>query len=229
MQAAYHLMGGAPLLKRVKIGASIVNAGIPVIDGVAGVIPSTTTDFADTLGLAEDTGTYSTTQGDAEGLVTVSVRPDLVIKALMSGGAAEGTALTTLANTSAETAGTTITDTDVGTAAMASGTIWCIAGANVGQSRTITTLTASTSIAVTVPFKNDIANGDQFLFCPYNNALTGLGQGNVQATTAFYQANAAIAAGTGGVATVVDLELNSATDSYVLFKLGDHVFDISTV
>lgn len=229
MKLGYHLSGGAPLLRRLKIGASFANAGIVTINGAAGVIPSTTTDFADSMGLALDTGTYSTTQGDAEGLVTVDIRPDAAIRALMSGGATEGTALTTLVNTAASTAGTTVTDADVGSADMVSGTVWCTKGANVGQSRPIATHNSATDFVVTVPFKNDIAVGDEFLFCPYNEVGLTDGAGNVQTSTLFTQADASIASGTGGLATVVALELNGASDSYVLMRLGDHVFDISTI
>lgn len=233
MLEAGHLSGGAGVHRRYKIGASILNAGIVVIDGTAGVIPCTTTDFADTPGLGLDTGTYSTTQGDAEGLVTVSVRPDLIVKALLSGGATEGTALTLLSNTSLDTGGTIVTDADVGAADMDSGTVWCTAGANVGQSRLITTHTGSTSFTVTVPFLNDIAVGDEFLFCPYGMQGSGAagsdGVGNVQTSTLFTQADASVASGTGGVATVVDLELNGRTDSAVLFVLTDHIFAVATV
>lgn len=229
MKIAYHLAGGAPLLKRIKIGASFANAGIVSINGSAGIIPSTTTDFADTMGLALDAATYSTTQGDAEGLVTVDVRPDAVIRALMSGGATEGTALTLLVNTAADTGGTTVTDADCGSADMTTGTVWCTKGANVGQSRVVTTHNSATSLVATVPFKNDIAVGDEFLFCPYNAAGITDGAGNVQTSTLFTQADASIASGTGGLATVVDLELNGRSDSYVAFQLGDHLFAISSV
>lgn len=229
MQAHYHLCGGAGVLRKVKAGASFANAGIGAIDGTAGAIPVTTTDGADAYGLALDTATYSTTQGDAEGLVTIDIRPDLVIRARMSGGATEGTALTTLSNTLAETAGTTVTDADVGTASSATGTLWCTKGANVGQSRIITTFNSATDVVVTVPFKNDIAAGDEFLWCPYNACDAGAGGGNVQTTTLFTEANAAIVAGTGLVAAVCDLELNGRLDSYVQFILADHAFGTATL
>lgn len=230
MLEAGHLCGGAPLHKRYKISATFANAGVPTRAGATatGIRPASTTSFADSVGLAIDTATYSATQGDAEGLVTVSVRPDLIIKALMTGAAAEGTAMILLSNTAAETAGTVITDADTGAADMVSGTVWCITGANVGRSRVITTHAASTSFTVTVPFTNDIASGDEFLFCPWSLQGDGVadidGVGHVQASTLFTQANAVIAAGTGGAAVIVDLELNGRTDSAVLFLLQDHHF-----
>ena len=232
MLQAGHLCGGAGLQRRYKIGATFVNAGIVAINGVAGVIPPTTTDFLDSPGLGLDTGTYSTTQGDAEGLVTLSVRPDLIIKALMSGGATEGTALTLLSNTAADAAGLTVTDADVGADDMDSGTVWCIGGANVGQSRLITTFTGSTSLAVTVPFLQDIAVGDEFLLCPWGMQGAGGagddGVGNLQTSTLFTQADATIASGTGATVVVVDLELNGRTDSHVLFINQDQHFNVST-
>src|SRR3990167_8646780 len=120
-----HLGGGASLRKRYKIGATIATAGIPLIsDGTtfAGIVPCTTTNLDFTHGLGLDTGTYSTVQGDAEGLVTVSVRPDLIVRALMSGGATAGTALTLLSNTAASAGGTVVSDTDVSANDMTGGT-----------------------------------------------------------------------------------------------------------
>ena len=138
----------------------MANRGIIMIGGATtslGVIPCTTTSFANAQGFAMDVGTYSTTQGAAEGLVTLDVRPDLVIRALMTAGATEGTALTVLQTTSASAGGTTVTDADVGSADMDGGTVWCISGNNVGHSRGITAHTGSTSIVVTVPFPRAIA------------------------------------------------------------------------
>ena len=227
---AGHLSPGSPLLKKMKLGAAQANAGIIVMGGAGtsvGVIPVTTTSFANAYGLAEDRGIYSTTQGDAEGLVTVNVRPDQVIKALMSGGATEGTALTVLVTTSASAGGTVVTDADVGSNDMDGGTVWGLSGNNVGLSRGITAHSGSTSITVTVPFPRAIATSDEYLFCPYNIAGTGAagadGPGFLQTSTLFTQADASIASGTGGEVSVVDLELNGRSDSYVLFVLRDHV------
>ncbi len=51
------------------------------------------------------------------------------------------------------------------------------------------------------------------------------GPGWVQGTTLITQADASIASGTGMDVSVVDLDLNGLTDSYVLFKLRNHVHD----
>ena len=230
MIGAGHLMGGAAVLKRFKLGSTVANAGIPVAStgaDAAGIDPVTTTTWDFVHGLSLDTGTYSTTQGDAEGLVTVSVRPDLIAKALMSGGATEGTALTLLSNTSASATGVTITDTDASANSMVGGTIWCTSGNNVGLSRGITTHTASTLVTVIVPFPRAIAVGDEFIMIPYNMSGDGTdttdGNSNIQSTTLFTQADASVASGTGAQVSVVDLELNGRSDSYVLFIFDAHV------
>ena len=237
MDISGHLYGGAPVLRKLKLGATVASAGVVIIDSavVGSVGPATTTDAADALGLGLDTGTYTTTQSATmiEGLVTVNVRGDAILRALMSGGATEGTQLTRLLNTVAETAGTVITDTDVGTADMTSGTVWALAGSNTAQSRVITTHSSGTSFTVTVPFPNDIVVDDEFLFCPYSLAGTGAGANDgcsaVQGTTLFTQANAAIASGTGMVCSIFDLELNGRTDSFVQFILADQIHKVDTV
>lgn len=228
MIASGHLYGGGPLIRKYKLGATMADPGIVMIGNAThNIVPCTTTSFADAFGLALDEGVYSTTQGDAEGIVTVSARPDLIIKALASGGATEGTALTTHTNTSASSGGTTVTAATLSSNDMDGGTVWCISGNNVGHSRSITTFTASTSLAVTVPFPRAIAVNDQFLVVPWNQHGTGAagadGIRNVQTSTLFTQADASIASGTGGEVCVVDLDLKGASDSYVYFVLRLHV------
>lgn len=236
MQVGYHLSSGASLLKKFKLGAAQANAGIPMIGGATtavGLIPCTTTSFADCFGLAIDRGIYSSTQGDAEGLVTMDIRPDLVVKARMSGSATEGVSLTTLSNTSASAGGTVVTDADVGAADFDGGLLVCISGNNVGHSRSVTAMSGSTSATVTVPFPRAIAVGDEFFIIPYNMAGTGAagadGPGWVQTSTLFTEADASIASGTGGEVSVVDLELNGVANSYVLFRFRLHVHGSATL
>lgn len=232
MQAFKTLYGGGELLLKLKVGASVSNAGTIVISDTgpnAECIPATTTSFADSYGISLDTATYSTTQADlttTDRQVTVSCRPDQIIRARMSGSSTTGANLTLLVNTAASAGGTLITDGDVGSADMTSGTVWCTLGANVGHSRIITTHSADTSFTVTVPFPRTIAVNDEFLFCPYSRlggAAARDGAGNVQATaTDFLDADASIASGTGGTVAVYELELNGRGDSYVQFVLQDH-------
>lgn len=235
MIVAGHLCGGASLLKRFKIAESFTTPGVIAqylgTVAVPGVVLADTTSFADAVGLGLDTGTYSTTQGDAEGLVTVSARPDLIIKARIAGSATSGAAMTTLSNTVASTSGTVITDADVGANSPIYGLTWCISGANVGQSRMITAFSASTSITVTVPFPNDIAVGDEFLWAPYfesGAATTYIANGNLQTTTDLTEADGSIASGTGGAVVIYSIEAKGASDSYVLFRLGDHIHGVYT-
>lgn len=241
MYESGHLAGGAAVLQKYKLGAAMANAGVIAIGGAGtslGVIPCTTTSFDAAFGLSVDQATYTTTQATidtnaGDSLVTVSKRPDLIIGALMSGGATEGTVLVTLSNTSASAGGTVVSDTDVAANDMDGGIIWCISGANVGQSRGITSMTASVSATVTVPFPRAIAVGDTFLMAPYNTAGTGAagadGPGWVQTSTLFTQADATIASGTGGESVVHDLILRGASDSYVLFTLRLHAHNSASM
>ena len=230
MKSAGHLAGAA-VLKRMKLGAAAVDPGIVMIGGATtslGVIPPTTTSFANAYGLAIDEGVYDTTPTAAEtgeGLVTVDVNPNLIIQALLNQGATESTALTILQNTSAST--TVLSDGDVGTADMDGGMVWCLSGGNVGQSRGITAWSSGTSITITVQFLNTMATGDQYLFTPFNIAGTGAGGadgcGFMTTSTLFTQADNSAAAGSSAEISVVDMLLRGRTDSFVQFKLRDHV------
>src|SRR5512147_2235607 len=192
MTLAYTLSGGAPILKKLKLGASVSTAGIPIIADASNdygeCIPCTTTSFADTYGVAIDTGTYTTTKAATmvEGVVTVIVNPDAVYKARMSGTSTTGADLVHLEPSGQNTAGTTIADTEVGSASTAGGTVWGISGANVGHSRIITTFNSGTSIVVTVPFPSTIETTDVYAQCPYSRNGSN---GNLQTTATFDEAN----------------------------------------
>ena len=228
MYAAGYLTGVGRLVK-MKTGASFSVAGVVTRDETDGIQPGSTTDWADSNGLALDTATHTATPAvGAEGLVTVDTNPHLIVGALMSGGATEGTALTTLVNTAADATKLIVTDADVGTASMASGTLWCVKGANAGQSRILVTFNSATDVRSTVAFYNAIAVGDEFHQCPWSVEVVGAGLGNVQATTNLYQADASIVAGTGGVAVVVGLKLRGATNSDVLFIICDNILNNTT-
>ena len=241
MQFGYHLCGGgAELAKRYKLAATVANVGVPIImtATTGNISPATTTSFADCVGLGIDTATYSTAQATlatagTDASILVSVRPDLVARALMSGGAAESTALAVLTNTSASSGGTLVTAANTAANDMDGGTVWCIGGGNVNQSRTITTHSASTSVTVTVPFLRTIAVDDTFLMCPHNNTGTATagndGITSMQTTTLFTQDDATIASGGGAKITCVELYLNGTTNSEVLFIFSDHIFGVNTV
>ena len=224
------LSGGAPVVKKYQINATVSNVGVPLLIGganEAGLDLPTTTAAADVVGLNLDTATYSTTQGtgssSAESLVSVVINPDAIYRARMSGGATEGTALTLYDVTTANAAGTTITTGDDHTSPeFDEGVVWGYDGANVSQSRKITS-TTSTAMVVTVPFDNDTIVGDNFLRAPYW-AMQGV---TVQLTTNFYEADASIVVATGAPFLPIDMELNDISSegrntSYVHMIAGDH-------
>ncbi len=235
MEAAGLLSGGTAVVKKYKVAASHL-PGILVLRSAAnaaGVSVSTTTSAADTIGLVLNRNqalaqggdvSYSTTQGTDEAVYSVLVNPDLILRLLMSGGATENTALTEHDITTASATGLTLTTTDDHSSPeMDEGIAWFTSGANVGQSRKITS-TDTSSATVTVPFLNDTVVGDLFIDAPYFPGASP----KVQLSTLLTQADASIAVGTGAAISVIDLELNGARDSYVSGIAVDHVFGVST-
>lgn len=233
MEYAYSLYGGvAPVVKKYQANETLANAGIVVLapgEGDAGVQISTTTSFANAVGVTLDTATYVTAQQtdgtSAERLVSVIVSPMSVYKALMSGGATEGTALTEYPITTASSTGLTLTTasiTDWTSPDFDEGVVWFSSGANVkgGKGRAVAS-GSGTAATITVAFDQDTVVGDNLLRAPYwywsDIAKT------LQTTTNLYQADASIAVGTGGAVRIVDLELNGTADSYVHFILNDMV------
>ena len=120
-----------------------------------------------------------------------------------------------------------MTDADVGTNDLDGGMLWCIAGPNLGQSRSITAWSSGVSATITVQFPNTMATTDQYLKTPFNIAGTGTGGADgcafMTTTTLFTQADNSAAAGSSAEISVVDLLLRGRSDSYVQFKLRDHV------
>lgn len=254
MREVGHLSGGAGIYRRFPIRASVANRGVisrAVTDAV-GIDVCTTTSFVDNVGLILEAATYTTTQADLDDpgsdanigagntfcgldmgrVVTVSIRPDLVIAALATGAAAENTALELLSNTAASAGGTLISDTDI-TEDQISGIVWCISGNNVGHARVCSAFSDNVSLTVTVPFPRAIAVGDEFLIVPWGCVGTAAadidGAFFLQTSTLFTQANASIASGTGGDINCVYLELNGRSDTQVHFTLRGHILNNSLV
>lgn len=230
MEYAYGLNGGTtPLKMGYQINETLADAGIVVLsagDGNAGVQISTVTSMANAAGVTLDTATYVTAQQtdgtSAEREVDVIISPDAVFRMLMSGGATEGTALTRNAVTAAAADGLSVTTASIadwGNPTFDSGVIWFEDGANVGQKRNVASV-SNTVATVTVAFDQDTVVGDNALRAPYwfNHDVTN----NLQTTTLLYQADAAIAVGTGGEMRIIDMELNGVSDSFVLAILDDH-------
>ena len=239
MEYAYSI-GGAntPLKMKFQVNETLSNAGIVVLasgSGNAGVQISTTTSFANAVGVTLDTATYVTAQQtdgtSAERQVSVIVTPDAVFRAKMSGGATENTSLTLHDVTTASTNGLVITTGDTHSSpTVDEGVIWGYDGANAGQKRKVTSVSSSAA-TVTVAFDNDTVVGDNFIDAPYW-FLDDTSKA-VQTTTNLYQADASIAVGTGGAAKIIDLELRDASDdgknkSFVLFVLDDHALRETT-
>lgn len=240
MRMAKHMFGGdAEWILKYKVGATISNIGTQVI-GVAdsaGEVAPTTTSPADVLGLSKDTATYSATQGDTEGIVTASVRPDLITKARMSGSSTTGASLIALNNTVASSGGVLISSTSINAAENLGGTMYCYKGANVGLSRIIVSQTNSVSAVPTVPFPRGIAIGDLFIYVPYSRGGDGTDTedagGALQTTgTDFLEADASVVSGSGGTVAIVELEFHGSdplTQSSVYFMSQDHAFSNATI
>jgi len=235
---AYHLCGGAGLKKKYKIAVTIANSGIPILIGAAAnnaaVIPTATTTAGPFIGLGLDTATYSATQGDAEGIVSVDVRPDLVTRMTISGGAAEGTALTLITEETGESAGLVLTSGDVGATDMDGGMLFRVSGGSTGESRSITAWSTGASITVVVPFTSDIDTGDTFIAVPFNTvgdgaASGGDGMGDATLTTLFTQVRGDIAVGDGVDIVVTDIVVKSTTQAFLYFTLRDHALNVDTI
>ena len=168
------LHGGAPVIKKYQVNATVSDVGIPLLAGAAGEagldLP-TITNAADMVGLNYDTATFVTAQqtdgSSAERTVAVVINPDVIIEGRISGSATSGTQLTLRDVTTASATGLVVTTgDDWSSPTLDEGAIWGFDGANLGQLRKITSV--STTVAtVTVAFDQDTVVGDNFLFAPF--------------------------------------------------------------
>lgn len=233
MKYSGNLASSTPVIKKYKSSATTLIAGIVGLRSAANasgqVTISTTTSFGDSLGLILDNGekfgapaTYSTTQGAVEGVVSVIVNPDQILRAQMVSGAT-GTGITQDTVATAVTNGLTVVGgTSVASPDMDEGLLWFTSGANSGLSRKITS-TSTVTATVIVPFPYTSAVGDTFLYAGLNVGLTG-----VTLTTDLKNVRADIAVSTGASATALEFDLAGANDSYVYLVLGDQVFNNAT-
>lgn len=226
----------SPIVRKFMIGASIARPGILAMApaaGNAGIIPCTTTAVTNTVGLACDSGTYTTTQSSSGTAVFVSciVNPHLVIQYRMAGSSTSGASLSNQDETTGSAGGTVVTtgaDWAI-TPQMDEGVVWANAGgvnANQSQYRKITS-TSATAGTVTVPFDNAIAVGDDFLRAPY--WILDPTAKTIQFTTLLNEADASISVGTGAAMVTVGFRLNGVADSYVLACSNDHALNIATL
>ena len=232
---AVRVMGGNPFhILDLKLSATVV-VGQPVTASTGAgpdgsVDDPGATDLTDVIGFVlgassfnphgggSGTLTFSSTQTDTEGLVRVVVNPNLIFSALLSGGATEGTALTTYTAAAAVSGGTGWVDADASTD-MIEGITWAIApNANVGQSRRVTAhTTGSGTITVAVPFNNGVLASDAFLLAP----LLPMVSEGIRLTTLFTEVRADLAV-QGTDANCVELILNGPSDSFVYWMANDH-------
>lgn len=217
-------------------------AGAPCVRSTATtagevVLAASTTSAVDFLGVFVESITYSTTKADfdgfvqgEEGTVMVDVDPFAVWAFRASGGSTAGTALNStspaniVTNTLASTVGTLVTAGEVGGAGATKlgGLLIGYTGNNAGQRRRITTYTADTSMAVTVPFPFTIAAGDKFLSFPWSKA----GQKMQFTGTPFTEADATIAVGAGADFAIFDIVADIVTtESYVQVIARDHNYN----
>lgn len=242
MKWGYDVSGGSPVAKKFKINATMATAGVPVVIGTAGdagLKLAAITSGVDFVGVTLDTGTYSATQGDAEGVVTVIINPSAAWRMHCSGTATAGTQLTLTTNITASAAGTVITktgatgagDPDPNSPEMDEGVAVCVGGANVGQTRKITS-TGATSATVTVPFLADIAVGDQFIIVPWTPV--DLAANNIALTSNLAEAQQDVAVGTGVAVRCIELEIDfssvqDARNNFYIFGLiDDHILNETT-
>jgi len=230
MEVSGLMSGGAPLVRRYQVGASITRLGQAhrVSTGNnAGIRLVTTTVALDFVGVNLDTATYTTTQGSgadsAERLISIVINPDAILRMKMSGGATEGTALEQHTVSTASSGGTAITTgTEWSSTTFDEGSTWGYSGANVGQLRKVTSV-SSTAGTVTVPFDYGTVVGDVFLRSPY----WPLSSTTIQLSTNVQEADATIAVGTGAQFRVIGLEANDignagTTNSFVVAVPNAH-------
>lgn len=245
MEFAYLLTGGAPIIKKYQVNATLGTAGIPVTKGGAnskGVVAATTTAAVGFLGLTLDTATYQAGQNadnatDQAAYVSVIINPSAVYRAKLSGGATDNTALPLFAATSASATGLSVTSTtatDLSSPTMDEGVIFGYDGANLGIGRKITSV-ASTVATVITAFPRDNAVGDRYFVVPLCSSPYGFEMSNPQLTTLLTQVDATAAVSLSPVNfNTVEMELrdvgsNGASNSFVYLVGNGHVFSAGLV
>ena len=236
---------GAPYLGNFKIHETLTAATLALwTSGTTGTLSvSTTAGLADVMGLVVSapfggTLTYSTTQGDTEGVAKIIYNPFMIYKLRIVPSTTAGTAFANgdgyfLTEDSGDAAGLTITDGQVGGSSSddIDGEVFCIGGANVGQSRIITAQSANVNLVVTVPWSNDIAIGDTFVYSQYGPGVIA-----VTTTSDLTEADGSVAGAAGGdarvIRTYVETREGGATTSapylYLEMICLDHAFNSFT-
>lgn len=245
MEFGYLLSGGAPILKKYQVNASLATAGIPVTKGGAnskGVIAATTTAAVGLVGCTLDTATYQAGQNtdnytDNAASVTVIINPQAVWRAKLCGGATENTALPLFSCTTASATGLSVTSTnatDLSSPTMDEGVIFGYDGVNGGIGRKITSVAATVATVITA-FPRDNAVGDRYFVVPLCGSPFGFEMSNPQLTTLLTQVDATAAVSLTPVNfNTVEMDLrdsaaSGSTNSYVFLVGNGHVFSAGLV
>lgn len=231
MEFAYNLgSNSTPLIKKYQVAETFGYAGVIATVGGAGaygVKKATTTAAANAMGLALEAVTTVTAQqtdgSDPARLVSIIVNPDAVLRARCSGAATDGTAITDHAETSGNTAGTTVTA--AGLVSADEGMIVCSSGANAGKYRKNITGGSGSAVAG-VAFPADIAIGDRFFTLPFSC----MDIQTVQLTTNLLEVDQSAAVATNQVAyQPIEIKLGNPpneilTQTFVFLVASDHLF-----
>ena len=174
MEAMGTLSGGALVVKKYHASATLPNAGVPIIGSDESDIGETiimaaagTAQTKGAIGLSLDvTGTVGAVVTDTNDiLVSVATNPDLMVRAKMTGGATEDTALTIVTEDGTGSATGIIVN---GYTSLKGETVWGYDGGNKGEHRKFD----DTSGGVGISFPNAIVGGDRFLTCAGGRCMT---------------------------------------------------------
>ena len=235
MEFAGSIDGSAPIIKKYQVNEDFDNEGVIALAPVgnaAGLVISSTTSFANAVGVCLDTATYITAQQtdgtSAERELTVIINPGALYKIHLSGAAVEGTAMVKYPITTEDLSGlTAVTSSlDWSSPAFDESVVWFADGLNVGQKRKVTSVSTPTA-TFDVAFDQAVLVGHNLYRAPYWFLDTTAAF--LAVTTNLYQANTLIAVGTGGAALIIDMDLEATgTKSTVTFLLSDHVTNVGT-
>ncbi len=223
--------GSAPILKKFKASATGYVPGMIMCRSAANASGQmsvcTTTDCTNSIGVLQDNGewkdgttvTYSTTQGATEAVFTVLINPDAIIRyPIVTGATGSAISVDTIVTASSNGL-TAVGGTSVASPDLDEGILWYITGANVGQSRKITS-TSSVTATFLVPFAGN-AVGDTYTYSGMNLGL----QEAVTLSTDLQKALTGTAGSSALDVVVFDMELNGTTNSYVSVLQSDSTWN----
>lgn len=232
MEFVYDLSGGSTaIVKKYQVAATNTTVGRPYLktaDGGTGIVVATVSGAVDYIGVNIDTaGTYVTAQQsdntDTQRLQSLIINPLGVFRARLCGGAAnEDLAAHTVTTASSDGLSVTHSAFDASSPTMDEGTIWGLAGSNVGKARKITSV-SSTATTVIVAFPFDTVVGDTFLHANVHPTRSILAQFGTDMTTL----DASVQLSSDATVITVEMILNGVADSFALIQFADSLFGAS--